>query len=75
MARPPRPQPQAPDSPCIGICRMDAAQALCEGCERSLDEIATWSRLDEAGRRAVWALLPARRAARQPAPKDADGGV
>ena len=46
---------------------MDPARALCEGCDRSLDEIACWSRLDEAGKRAVWALLPARRQARRTA--------
>ena len=54
--------PQPPGSPCIGICRIDPARALCEGCWRTLDEIAVWSRLDEAGRRAVWALLPERQA-------------
>jgi predicted Fe-S protein YdhL (DUF1289 family) len=32
---------------------MDAAGGLCVGCWRTLDEIAAWSRLDEAGRRAV----------------------
>ena len=73
MARPPRQAPQPPDSPCIGICHIDPARALCEGCDRSLDEIACWSRLDEAGRRAVWALLPARRAARQAAAAGLNG--
>lgn len=54
--------PQPPGSPCIGICRIDPARALCEGCLRTLDEIAVWSQLNEAERRAVWALLPARQA-------------
>ncbi|MDM4764715.1 DUF1289 domain-containing protein [Pelomonas sp. SE-A7] len=48
-------------SPCINICRMHAASGLCEGCARTIDEIAGWSRMDDAGKRAVWALLPARR--------------
>ena len=37
---------------------------LCRGCARSLDEIARWSRASEAERRAILALLPARRAER-----------
>lgn len=40
-------------SPCISVCRMNAANGLCDGCWRTLDEIAAWSRLDEAGRRVV----------------------
>jgi predicted Fe-S protein YdhL (DUF1289 family) len=30
-------------SPCINVCRMSAATGLCEGCFRTLDEIACWS--------------------------------
>lgn len=40
-------------SPCVSVCRMDA-DGLCEGCLRRLDEIAAWSGMDDAGRRAVW---------------------
>lgn len=59
------PAPAAPPvaSPCIDICRMDAESGLCEGCARTLDEIALWSQLDDADKRAVLAQLPARRAA------------
>jgi hypothetical protein len=56
-------------SPCINICRMHAATGWCEGCLRTIEEIATWGRLDDAGRRAVLERLPARRIAwnaRQP---------
>ena len=49
-------------SPCISVCRLHPATGWCEGCARSIDEIAAWGRLDDAGKRAVWALLPARRA-------------
>jgi hypothetical protein len=48
-------------SPCINICRMDAATGWCEGCARTIDEIAAWSRLDDADKRSVLDLLPARR--------------
>ena len=54
----PRPVP----SPCIQVCRIDAASGWCEGCQRSLDEIAAWPGLDEAGRRAVWRQIVLRRA-------------
>ena len=40
-------------SPCINICRMDPVTGLCEGCARTLDEIAGWSRFDPAQKQAV----------------------
>jgi predicted Fe-S protein YdhL (DUF1289 family) len=49
-------------SPCISVCRMDAASGLCEGCLRTLDEIAAWGMLDNGGKRAVWALIEQRAA-------------
>ena len=49
-------------SPCIGICRMHAPTGWCEGCLRTIDEIAAWGRLDEAGRQAMLLGLPPRRA-------------
>ncbi|MCW5610062.1 MAG: DUF1289 domain-containing protein [Rubrivivax sp.] len=66
-------------SPCISVCRMDAASGWCEGCLRTLDEIAAWSLLDDEGKRAVWAQLPARRARLRPRDGErgeaaADGG-
>jgi uncharacterized protein len=48
-------------SPCTSVCRMDARTGWCEGCLRTLDEIATWSKLDDADKRAVWRLLDQRR--------------
>jgi len=47
-------------SPCINVCRIDAATGRCIGCRRTLDEIAGWSRMDDAARRVVWTRLPAR---------------
>jgi len=53
-------------SPCINVCRMDAASGLCVGCWRTIDEIAAWSRMDDEGKRAVWQAIALRRqAARQ----------
>jgi len=49
-------------SPCVNLCRMDAASGLCQGCSRTLDEIAAWARCDDAARRAILAAVAARRA-------------
>ncbi|WP_332694261.1 DUF1289 domain-containing protein [Bosea sp. (in: a-proteobacteria)] len=47
-------------SPCIRICVIDPASKLCEGCGRTLQEIAQWSRLSEVERLAIMAVLPER---------------
>ena len=49
-------------SPCTNVCRMDARTGWCEGCWRTIDEIAAWAALDDAARRAVLARIAARRA-------------
>jgi uncharacterized protein len=48
-------------SPCIDICKMDPATGLCAGCRRTIDEIASWSTLSAAEKRAVLVLLSARK--------------
>ena len=50
------------DSPCTKVCAIDARTGWCEGCLRSLDEIAAWGALSSAERQAVWARLAERRA-------------
>lgn len=51
-------------TPCIGICTL-GRDGLCEGCLRTADEIAQWSRLSDAERLAIInEVLPAREAAR-----------
>lgn len=50
-------------SPCINVCRMDTASGLCEGCLRTIDEIAAWGSMDDAAKRQVWQRLEQRRAA------------
>ncbi len=49
-------------SPCISVCRMDPVSGLCAGCYRTLDEIAGWSEFSDEVKRALVAVLPARRA-------------
>lgn len=48
-------------SPCIKVCVIDPASGLCEGCGRTLQEIAQWARLSEVERQAIMAELPERR--------------
>lgn len=50
-------------SPCNSVCRMDETSGWCRGCARTLDEIASWSRLPDDDKRVLWAQLPARREA------------
>ncbi|WP_085483473.1 DUF1289 domain-containing protein [Paraburkholderia susongensis] len=47
-------------SPCINVCRMDASTGWCEGCLRTIDEIAGWSMFDDDAKRAVWDAIEAR---------------
>jgi len=49
-------------SPCISVCRMTPDERWCEGCQRTLGEIAGWATMSDAARRQVWKQLPARRA-------------
>lgn len=47
-------------SPCISLCRMDPGTELCQGCFRTLDEIAAWGVAGEDARRALWKILAER---------------
>lgn len=40
---------------------MNAVTGFCEGCFRTIDEIAGWSRYDDAARRSVLRAIEARR--------------
>jgi hypothetical protein len=55
-------------SPCISVCRMDPATQWCEGCFRTLDEIAAWARMQDEGKREVWRLIGQRALSRAAAP-------
>lgn len=50
-------------SPCVDVCRMNDATGFCEGCFRTLDEIACWSGYTREEKLAVRAQLAARRRA------------
>lgn len=49
-------------SPCINVCKMHEATALCRGCARTIPEIAGWSKADDDERLRILSLLPERRA-------------
>ncbi len=48
------------ETPCIGICEIDRARAICRGCGRTLAEIGAWLDYPAAERRRIMAELPAR---------------
>jgi predicted Fe-S protein YdhL (DUF1289 family) len=47
-------------SPCVNVCRMSDVTGYCEGCFRTIDEIAGWSQFSDDEKRRVLAALPAR---------------
>ena len=47
-------------SPCVKLCVVHPEERICMGCLRSMEEIATWSRMTPQARTAVMADLPAR---------------
>jgi len=47
-------------SPCTSVCRMDERTGWCEGCARTLAEIAAWSTMDDDEKTAVWNELAVR---------------
>jgi predicted Fe-S protein YdhL (DUF1289 family) len=50
------------ETPCIAVCQIDPRTNLCFACGRTLPEIARWSGMDGAERRAIMAQLAARMA-------------
>ncbi|MCT8176954.1 DUF1289 domain-containing protein [Variovorax sp. Varisp41] len=44
-------------SPCSSVCRMDRLSGFCEGCLRTIPEIAGWSRMEDGERRQVWRAI------------------
>lgn len=47
-------------SPCINICKLDAAGKLCLGCFRTREEIASWSQADALTKASILAAVNAR---------------
>jgi uncharacterized protein len=51
------------ESPCVKVCVVHPEARICIGCHRTTDEIARWTRMTPAERRAVIEALPERGAA------------
>jgi prolyl-tRNA editing enzyme YbaK/EbsC (Cys-tRNA(Pro) deacylase)/predicted Fe-S protein YdhL (DUF1289 family) len=47
-------------SPCISVCQINAATGCCEGCFRTLDEIAGWSVATPEAKRSLWRAIAQR---------------
>ena len=58
------PEPIA--TPCVQVCIVDGESGLCLGCQRTLAEIAAWTRFSQAERLEIMAELPARRSRIRP---------
>ena len=57
---PVQPSPSSLPSPCIGTCRLDI-RGQCQGCHRTLGEIAAWMTMDARERDHLMnVVLPAR---------------
>ena len=52
--------PEDAPSPCTSVCRMDRLSGFCEGCLRTIPEIAGWSKMEDAARRGVWRAIELR---------------
>ncbi|TXH18350.1 MAG: DUF1289 domain-containing protein [Gammaproteobacteria bacterium] len=50
-----KPAPPHPDSPCVGVCKVQAG--YCSGCGRTLDEITEWFTATAARKRDILARL------------------
>lgn len=53
--------PTSIPSPCIAVCRINADTGFCEGCFRTLDEIAGWGTMSDDRKRGVLDALSLRR--------------
>jgi hypothetical protein len=56
------------ETPCIKVCVLDPASGLCQGCGRSLDEIARWGTMSGEERRRIMEELEGRREKARRAP-------
>lgn len=54
-------------SPCINVCKMDETSGLCQGCYRSLAEIAAWGDASDRRKTLILAAVAQRRARLGPA--------
>lgn len=51
------PSSARPLSPCVKTCQIETSTSRCQGCGRTLDEIASWGSMTEAEKAPVWERL------------------
>jgi uncharacterized protein len=56
---------QHPESPCTSLCVLDPSTGWCEGCARTLDEIANWSAMTAAEKWSVLRAIQSRRGGKE----------
>lgn len=44
-------------SPCISVCKINSQTGLCEGCWRTLEEVAIWGTASEALKKEIWGKI------------------
>ncbi len=49
-------------SPCVAVCTLNPANDFCDGCQRTIAEIAGWSAFSNDEKRQVWERIGQRRA-------------
>jgi uncharacterized protein len=49
-------------SPCINVCKIHQDSGLCEGCWRTLNEIAIWGTASDTVKREIWQKIHLRQA-------------
>jgi len=62
-------------SPCISVCRIDPDDGRCVGCQRTIDEIASWGAMTPEQRVEVWRLIAERREAKAAEARTAKTGA
>ncbi|MFZ2738829.1 MAG: DUF1289 domain-containing protein [Burkholderiaceae bacterium] len=61
LARRVRLNPQGePPSPCLSVCIIGADNGWCQGCFRTIEEVAAWPELDRQAKREVWLRIEQR---------------
>jgi uncharacterized protein len=48
-------------TPCIQVCKITPSTGLCEGCNRTRDEIARWGMMNNTERLSIMSELPRRK--------------
>ncbi len=48
------------ESPCVGVCAIDATNGFCQGCYRTVDEIKAWFDMSQVEKKHLMTQLEER---------------